>query len=396
MRKFKLAVPIIVAAVMGIIFYAFSGYSQSPQPSVRLTTDPPVAQILPFEAEATRPQSPVRLTLQAVDVAGNALENAKVRLTILTPPKNPWLSTDFPIVEGTELLDVEGIAPKGEFQVQQILPIRGTYQLLVNIEPTVENAFKPFQETLSLSVRENALKYRNFGILLAILLIVGFGGGWVMGGSQRIEPGEIAPTKVRLLLSGAIVVAIAALLVVNVSAEIAESHVHTHEHHEQEHHEHDDNQAASTSAALDVKWFGDVEARVGQPAQLALQINDPKTGQPATDVALKIKATQVEGEQTVSVYQDVPDARGEVMWKQQFFDGSPHKLEVEVSPQPGAVRQFAPFQVSQEIEVEGVAPPMHVRLISLAYFTGTLVLGLLLGLWIRRSPIRHSPSPITD
>lgn len=207
MPKFKLSALISAICLVSIVLYVLAGFSQVAQPKVRLTTEPGVNQILPFEAEATKPQSPAVLKLQVLDAAGQPLENAKIGLTILTPPKNPWFTTDFPIVEGTKLLEMVAVAPKGELQIQQMLPIRGTYQLLVNVTPTLENIFSPFGQTLTLVVPENWVKYRNFGILVAILLTVGVVGGLVIGERQRIGSGEVAPQRVRLLLSGAIVMA---------------------------------------------------------------------------------------------------------------------------------------------------------------------------------------------
>lgn len=144
MSKIKLSALISAICLMGIFLYAIIGFSQVAQPTVRLTTELPLNQIRPFEAEATKPQSSARLRLQVLDAAGKALENAEIGLTILTPPKNPWFTTDFPIVEGTKLLEMVAVAPKGELQIQQMLPIRGTYQLLVNVTPTLENTFSPF------------------------------------------------------------------------------------------------------------------------------------------------------------------------------------------------------------------------------------------------------------
>src|SRR3712207_1728723 len=70
--------------------------------------------------------SPVRLTLQAVDAAGQPLENAKMHLQILTPPRNPWFPTDFPIVEGAQLLnmDVRSEEHTSELQSRQYLVCR--------------------------------------------------------------------------------------------------------------------------------------------------------------------------------------------------------------------------------------------------------------------------------
>ncbi|MBD0304762.1 MAG: hypothetical protein ICV85_22160, partial [Tolypothrix sp. T3-bin4] len=148
MSKFKMAALISAFCLMSVVFYGLVVSSQTPQPAVRLIT-PPISQILPFEAEATKPQEPVRLTLQALDATSQPLENAKIRLQIFTPSRNPWFPTDFPMVEGTELLNMEAVAPKGELQIQQMLPIRGRYKLVVNVTPVVENAFAPIQQTLT-------------------------------------------------------------------------------------------------------------------------------------------------------------------------------------------------------------------------------------------------------
>jgi hypothetical protein len=375
MSKFKMAALISACCLMSVVFYGLVVSSQTPQPAVRLIT-PPISRILPFEAEATALQEPVRLTLQALDATSQPLENAKIRLQIFTPPRNPWFPTDFPMVEGTELLNMEAVAPKGELQIQQMLPIRGKYQLMVNVTPVVANAFTPIQQTLTLSVPENWVKYRNFGILAAILLALGLGGGLVLGGKQHIQPGEIAPQRVRLLLSGAIIVAIASLLIINISAEVAESHTHGHQINKSE-------PAVRASQGVEARILGDVEATVGQPAKLAIQVIDSTTGQPIKDAIANIKATQAENKWVAFAYQGTTDAKGQLTWEQQFFDGAPHKVEVEVSPQPQAKVQFSPLRVAKEIEVEGVAPPLAVRLIVLGYFTSIIVLGLLLGLGLK-------------
>lgn len=385
MSKLKFSALISAVCMMSIIFYGWLGFSQSPQPTVRLTTEPPISQILPFEAESTTPLPPVSLKLQALDAAGIPLENARISLTILTPPKNPWFTTDFPIVEGTKLLEIEAIAPKGELQIQQMLPIRGNYQLLANVTPIAQNAFSPIQQTLTLSVPENVVKYRNFAILAAILLVVGLGGGLVIGGKQQIQAGEIAPQKVRLLLSGGIIIAIATLLYVNVSAEIAQSKMSMPmSHMMMESKPTEKTSPIAQSQGLEVRLSGDVNATVGKTANLQVQVTDTKTNQPVTDVLLNIKVTPAEDEWIAFAYKGVPDAAGKLLWQEQFFDGAPHKVEVEVSPQPNAARQFPPIQVSQTIEVEGVAPPFSVRLTVLAYLTGIVVAGMAIGFGLQR------------
>lgn len=386
----RVYVLISTLCLMSTIFWSWVGFSQSSQPSVRLTTNPPISQIRPLEAEATEAMGsgsykpPVQLSLQAIDAQGQTLKNARIHLQIFTPPKTPWFTTDFPIVEGTKLLDIEGNAPTGQLEIQQTLPIRGKYQLLVNVTPITPNAFAPIQQTLTLSVPENGAKYRNLGMVAAILLAAGLGGGWIIGSRQSLQPGEIAPQRVRLLLSGAIVVAIVALLYINISAEFAQSHMSMAMSHETEEAPKSDKPTKLQSQGLEMRLSGDSSATVGQPANLQVSVVDAKTQQPMTDVVLKVTMTQLENNWVAFAYEGTPDSTGKLAWQQEFFDGAPHSVNVELLPQAASTRRFQPFQVAQDIPVEGVTPPLFGRLISLAYFTGVVAIGLLLGLWLQR------------
>jgi len=381
---------------MGLIAYETVGHSQVPQPTVRLTTDPATAQLTPFEAEATTNKPPARLTLQAVDASGQPLENANIQLQILTPPKTPWFTTDFPIVEGTTLLEMSATAPKGELQVQQTFPIRGTYQLLAKVTPQTASSFAPFEQTLTLSISENWVKYQNFAILVAILLAVGFGGGWLIGGRQPTQLGEIAPQPVRLLLSGAIGVAIVALLFVNISAEIAQSEMSMPMSQMTKAAPLADHSNQMQSQGLEVRLSGDTSATVGRLAQFRVGAIDTKTNQPVKDVVLTLKATQLENNWVAFAYQGAPNATGQLTWQQQFFDGAPHKIEVEVAPAPNSTRKFQPFTVAQTIDVEGVAPPLLIRLISLSYLVGVVGIGLVLGLTLQRQRIQMTRRAIPN
>ncbi len=128
---------------------------------------------------------------------------------------------------------------------------------------------------------------------------------------------------------------------------------------------------------------GDTSATVGQPAQLQVSVVDAKTRQPVTDVVFKVTTTQLENNWVAFAYQGTPDSTGKLAWQQGFFDGAPHSIEVEIASQATSKRQFQPFKVAQDILVEGVAPPLSVRLILLAYFTGIVAVGLLLGLGLQ-------------
>ncbi|MEB3338165.1 MAG: hypothetical protein VKJ46_11925 [Leptolyngbyaceae bacterium] len=366
-----------ITGCFGLLPHRFAIASQ---PTIQLTTEPSIGKVLPFKAGSHYPQTPVMLTLQASDGAGQPLKNARIDLQVFTPPQNPWFPTDFPIVEGTQLLELTALAPTGKLQFQQMLPIRGTYQVRAQVSPVGANAFSPFQQTLTLSVAEHPIKYRNFAILMVLLLTAGVGGGWIMGGKQSTLSDEVAPERVRLLLSGAIVVAIAALLIINISAEVADSHTN----HSPTPRTKTKTPASVESQDIKLTFTGDESATVGRPATLAVQARDLKTGKPVTDLIFKVKITEAEDGWVAFAYTGSPNASGQLTWKQQFFDGAPHKIDVEVSPSSTSTHQFPPMRISREIEVEGVAPPMFTRLIVLGYFTGVLLLGVGLGLGLKQ------------
>jgi hypothetical protein len=170
-----------------------------------------------------------------------------------------------------------------------------------------------------------------------------------------------------------------------------------HHHHaattesEADHHHHTsaakpetDNYGIVRQQGLEVQLLGDASATVGEPAKFQAQVIDQKTNQPVSDVLLNIKTTALEDGWLAFAYQGIPDATGKLSWEQQFFDGAPHNIQVEVSPQPNTSRQFSPLQVQKNVDVEGVAPPIITRLIVLAYLTGIIIMGLLVGLQLKR------------
>ncbi len=115
-----------------------------------------------------------------------------------------------------------------------------------------------------------------------------------------------------------------------------------------------------------------------------MQVKDSNTGQPIKDVTLQVKAIALEHDLTVFAYKGIPNPEGKLTWLEQFFDGSPQLCEVSATPLPGSSRQFSPVKVAQEVEVEGIAPPIYIRLIGLFYFTAIVGIGMAIGLLIQQ------------
>ena len=400
MSTFKLLTLIGASCLIGV-FPIASAHAQA---TVKLTTEPSLAQISPYEAEATTTEQPISLKLQAIDPQGQPLKATKIAVKILNPPSNPWFPTDFPIVEGTQLLELTAPAPDGKIQFEQMLPIRGNYQVLVNVTPT-DPKIAPYQQTLTIPVPESGIKYQNFAILAGILLAVGAAGGWIIGSRKPTQPGEIAPSTVRLLLSGATVFAIASLLYVNVSAEIAQSGMSEAMSHAGKggamsgmnhagmsgmNHGGEEKpletQPIVTQDGVKVLLSGDADSTVGKLAQLRLQVTDAQTNQPLA-TTVKIKAIATEGEWTSFSHQGVTDRQGQLNWQSGFFDGVPHLVDVTISPIAGGGKQFTPIKVTKQVNVEGVAPPLMTRLVVLGYLTGIVGAAFLAAFLLRQKQL---------
>lgn len=367
-KYFFLSLMGVFICALVVLFNLSPATSQS---TVQWQSDPPLQQVIPDKTL-------VKLKLEVLDSEKQALSNANIRVSLLTPPKTPWFSTDFPIVEGTELLNLEAIAPQGSLELEQVFPIRGRYTLNIAVNPQVKGVFEPFEQSFTLKISENPVKYLNVAILAVILLAVGCGGGWILAGEQIIREDEIAPQPVRMFLSGMIVVAIVVLLYVNISAEFA------HDHHQQVHHN-SSSTAIANNENIQVELLGDTHAIVGELSTQAVQIIHPQTKETRTDVLVRIQSIALENDTLIFAYQGIPDSKGILTWSEQFFDGAPHKVTATIVPLENSSVQFTPLQVSQTIEVAGIAPPMLTRLISLFYFTLIFVLGLIVGFGGRRS-----------
>ncbi len=380
---------------MGLIALGgFNAPAKSAPATVKLTTEPSLDRVVPYEAESETTQQPVKLTLQAIDNTGKPLANVRMKAKLLAPTPTPWFTTDFPIVEGTQIFEIQADAPTGKLQLQQMLPIRGNYQLQVTATPIGVVGGEAIQQTMTLTVPENSIKYQNFAILALVLTAAGLGGGWVIGAKRATKAGELAPQPVRLLLSGATLVAIVALLYVNVSAEMAQSGMSAPMSHMGKNHEHGASPEHTqksipantiTSQGIKLAITGDDHATVGKPASFQIKAVDAKTERPvAGTVSIQTINTEKQDKWMAFGYQGAIDANGKFAWQSGLFDGSGHQVNVEFTPAAVGGQQSTKVKVSQAVDVEGVAPPLYVRLISLGYMTGIVASAFLVAFWLRR------------
>jgi hypothetical protein len=362
-----------------------SAFAQETSGRVLLTLDPPVQKLVPFEAEAEQQQSPPRFHLEAQDGQGKALSRVRMQIKMVTPATNPWISTDFPIVEGTELLSLEVPAAQGVVEFEQMLPIRGTYQILVKVIPMDDAVSTPLiEQVLTVNVPENPVKFRNFAFLAGMCTLVGAVGGFFIGTPQRrldLRSTLGIPESVRLLLIGLTLTAMAALIFINVSAEFQGDH---------------SSMAGMANTPINAPSIaqdkeqvlnldGAKEARVGTAESFQARLTDRRTGQ---EIPSAFKVSVINEENNWKLFSIATPIADHLRWRQQFFDGSGHRIEVQTPPH----KKQPALTTKHSVSVEGIAPPVSVRLKALAYLTGFVALGLfgMMGLKLRFSRTRVS------
>jgi hypothetical protein len=366
-----------------------SAFAQTTANRVLLTLDPPADKLMPFEAEAEQQKPPPRFHLEAQDSQGRALSRVRMQIKMTTPEPNPWISTDFPLVEGTELLSLEVPAAQGVVEFEQMLPIRGTYRLAVNVLPMDDAVATPLiEKVLTVDVPENPVKFRNFAILAGICTLVGAVGGFFIGqpqGSTEESRSHLGiPDPVRLLLMGLTLTAIAALIFINVSAEFQGGH------------------SSMAGMAPPIKTplmaqdkeqvlnlDGAKEARVGTAESFQAKLSNRRTGQ---EIPSAFEISVFNTEKNWKLFSIAAPIANHMRWKQQFFDGSGHRLEVRTpryGEQPAIITK-------RSVSVEGVAPPVWVRLKALAYLTGFVALGLFGTMGLRGLRLRSARTGVSS
>ncbi|MGA7952839.1 MAG: hypothetical protein WCA07_04890, partial [Gloeobacterales cyanobacterium] len=115
------------------------------------------------------------------------------------------------------------------------------------------------------------------------------------------------------------------------------------------------------------------------------RLTDRRTGQ---EIPSAFEVSVINTENNWKLFSIATPIADHLRWKQQFFDGSAHRIEVQT---PSHKKQPA-LTTQHSVSVEGIAPPLSVRLKALAYLTGFVALGLFgtMGLKLRFSQTRVS------
>lgn len=342
--------------------------------SLALELSPPVETLVPDAG-------PVTLTVRHLDGEGNPAGPATIRLRIRTPDENPWLSTDFPVVENTLLLDQELVARGGEASVSIVLPIRGTYTVAAEVTPggdhpsvlheatTEKDAPSPnLSHTWQVTLSEHPHKIHRATWLLCGLALVGAVCGLILGREYRLE----RKAALSLFLG---------CLSLPFGAETSWAHGG---------HGHAKPKQVSTelsAGGLSISLVSPAP-RVGELS--SLRISWTQSTPVPDNLVYDLEVVRIEDGLAV-VQARLAAPSGEVTWQSQLFDGTEYQARVKALSSPASQvhdqgdlgGQGAEFpRATLNFEVEPVAPPAKSVLNGMVLLMGVFCLGMALAFWM--------------
>lgn len=323
--------------------------------SVVIETTPEAAKIGPDS-------SFVKTRINVVDASGKPVPNIYLKFHLDAPRKNQLISTDFPIVESTRLMAYEGVLPEGTYEFEYIYPIRGTYGFFV--EAGMNKSDISIKNKLNFSISENAGEKVNFIIFISLLLVLGIVTGVIAGKSRRST-------------SAAAIMLIAASLLFGPSGSdaYAQSHGNVKESNKKS------TAAVSSDNNFNLSFSMSPDSgRVGEMNTLLFKATDHNGNLiPETRFALKLWHIE-DGKPVFRTAFFAPT--GETSFIFQFFDGAKHEVRLE------AVNSVGKAVLMKVVEVEGIDPPMGVKVKTIFLLVFVVFIGSLIGLKIQSSRLK--------
>jgi hypothetical protein len=322
-----------LSALVPFLFLSSSLWAQDI--NIYLKVSPPLEMLRPYSDPAT-------MTLLITGAEGKPVIEGRVAIRLDAPEPGRFFSTDFPLVEGSRLLDMSLPLSQGKAEWKYLFPIRGRYRLTIEF---VAPDGRIVNKTFPLRIRENEQKWFFLGIFTMGLFVLGVFAG-------RIFTGAVSNAKGRA--AGCLLVSMSC---VSWSMDVAAQEVGQR------------------------KYFGRLEVvptSVGKPSSVRWRLSGKENAE-SRAVLLTLTIVHLEKGKTVFSVERIPVA-GEFAMYFQFTDGAEYRVT--------AVAYVAGEQMlrtAQNISIAGVEPPARAAIPALGLFLSVIALGLAVGRWSRRA-----------
>jgi hypothetical protein len=319
-----------------IVIVAFSGFcpsSWADDINIYFKASPRLELLHPYS-------DPAALTLLVTGADGKPVAQGRVVIR-LDAPERGWFSTDFPLVEGSRLLDMSLPLRQGKAEWKYLFPIRGEYRLAVDFTGIDgQKASKAF----GLGIQENKRKRVLLGIFSLTLFAMGVIAGRIFASSRSSQAEQMTAAFLLLLAS-----LMASLDPVN---------------------------AQDAERSGQYGWLEIDPATVGQPSGMRWKL----AGEDKLDgntLSLTLTIAHLEKGKTVFAVERIPVEK-EFAMNFQFTDGAEYQVTAT-----GFVTDGRKLRTERNIVVTGVEPPARAMIPAIGFFLAVIAVGLAVGRWSR-------------
>jgi hypothetical protein len=293
-------------------------------------TSPRLELLRPLDEVAT-------LSVLVTAADGKPVNQAWIEVRLEAPKPGRLFSTDFPLVEGSRLIEMRLPLRQGKTEWKYVFPIRGEYRLdldLVTVDGKKASKAFPFE------IRENRKKWLLLGLFTLALFAFGVVAGRLFTSSVPSHARKVA----------------ACLLLVNgwgMSTQLL---------------------AAQEGGKA---YFGRLEiepATVGKPSAVRWRLEGDGGARKPT-VALTLMITHLEEEKTVFSIERIPVAE-EFAMNFHFTDGAAYRVTAIANVPGRGVKR-----TEQNLSVSGVEPPTGTMIPAILFFLTVIAFGLVAGRW---------------
>ena len=281
---------------------------------------------------------PVRIVLANSDADGKTLEGSSFHIRLYAPPPGRFLSTDYPLVEKTLLIEMDLVAAQGTAMWEYVFPIRGVYRLEVAV---LNGAGKEASAVFPLRIRESKTKLLYLGVFVVFLFLFG-----VVVGRLFTTPNKEGYLKVGLLL------VMCALLVAAVQG--------------------DEPRGKTSGKKGPLPRLEISPPRVGRPSDIQWRLSEGETER-LLPGRLTLAITHLEKGKRLFFLDKIP-TDGNFNLKFQFTDAAPHRVSSSAE-----VEGWGPVRAENTVAVSSASPPRDVTVWTLLLFLCVLALGLVTG-----------------
>jgi hypothetical protein len=295
--------------------------------------------------ELLRPFSdPATLTLLVTNADGKPVQRGWAEVRLDAPKPNRFFSTDFPLIEGSQLLEMQLPLSRGRGEWKYLFPVRGNYRISIDYV-TAEGVRT--SKTFDVTIREKREKWFFLGTFTVALFLCGFAAGRIFTSSP-----------VRAQQTAAFVVMFCwALTLIKPAA------------------------AADGPAGAYFGWLETAPAEVGKPGAIRWRLG----GGAAKDQSvalLTLTVTHREKQKVVFSVERIPVA-GEFGANLHYPDGGEYRVAAIAS-----VVGRPALRTERTVSVTAVEPPTKTMLPALVFFLAVIAAGLGAGRWTKRHRIR--------